>query len=140
MKRSKERILTTHTGSLPQPSDIVEVLFAEQNGQPFDRHTFERRLPSAVKDIVCRQVESGVDVVDDGEFGKASWSGYVTERLTGLERVPLPSGEDVRLRTKDRVDFADYYRAAARATAIMTLPPDVLERRLSAPPSPGRWS
>ena len=73
MKTSTERILTTHTGSLPRPADLT------------DRHDLGRRQRTAVAGIVRRQVDTGIDVVSDGEVSKPSYSTYVTDRLTGFE-------------------------------------------------------
>jgi len=85
MKRSTERILTTHVGSLPRPDDMVGPLKAMLAGQPIDHDAFQRRLPSAVANIVSQQAEIGLDVVDDGEVGKPHFVSYIEERLTGFE-------------------------------------------------------
>lgn len=85
MKRSVDRILTTHTGSLPRPDDLVEVMFAKEEHAPYDAGDLARRVQSAVARVVQRQHEVGVDVVSDGEMSKPSYATYVTERLTGFE-------------------------------------------------------
>jgi 5-methyltetrahydropteroyltriglutamate--homocysteine methyltransferase len=84
MKRSTDRILTTHAGSLPRPADILEKLAAKQQAA-FDEPGMADRLRGAVADIVRKQVELGVDVVDDGEQGKVGFIPYINERLTGYE-------------------------------------------------------
>jgi 5-methyltetrahydropteroyltriglutamate--homocysteine methyltransferase len=84
MKRSTDRILTTHAGSLPRPPDILEKLAAKQQAA-FDDPGMAKRLTAAVEDIVRKQVELGVDIVDDGEQGKVGFIPYVNERLTGYE-------------------------------------------------------
>src|SRR6187401_2557028 len=87
MKRSTERILTTHTGSLPRPADLLEMIRARASGQPVDEATFAARVKSAVGEIVQKQVDAGIDVVSDGEMGKPSFATYVSDRLTGLGGV-----------------------------------------------------
>jgi len=86
MNRSTDRILTTHTGSLPRPRDLLEMVRARSRGERVDEDAFQTRLRLAVGEIVRRQADLGVDVVDDGEFGKASFVTYVRERLGGLTR------------------------------------------------------
>jgi 5-methyltetrahydropteroyltriglutamate--homocysteine methyltransferase len=84
MKRSSERILTTHTGSLPRPPRLRETLVALDGGTRPDPAAFAEQVGEAVNDIVARQVQLGVDVVNDGEMGKVSYSTYVTDRLSGF--------------------------------------------------------
>jgi 5-methyltetrahydropteroyltriglutamate--homocysteine methyltransferase len=89
MRRSTERILTTHTGSLPRPDDLVDLLYAvEDSGTSA---TLDERVPSAVADSVREQVQAGIDVVNDGEMSKVGYSTYVNSRLSGFEaRVHVP--------------------------------------------------
>jgi 5-methyltetrahydropteroyltriglutamate--homocysteine methyltransferase len=84
VKRSTERILTTHTGSLPRPPDLLEMIRARENGEPVDARAFAERVRSAVTEVVRKQVEAGIDVVSDGELGKPSFATYVTHRLAGF--------------------------------------------------------
>src|SRR5689334_1476831 len=87
MKRSVDRILTTHVGSLIRPQPLQAFLRAKQAGKPFDANGYAACLTEEVAAIVRRQAEVGVDVVSDGEFGKSiSWSQYALERLSGFER------------------------------------------------------
>src|SRR6516162_7236763 len=79
------RILATHVGSLLRPPELVPALDAIQRGQPYDKAAFESMLRGAVGDVVRRQVEAGVDVVDDGELSKPGWINYVYDRMTGIE-------------------------------------------------------
>src|SRR5439155_21577527 len=79
MRRSDDRILTTHTGSLPRPAALLE----SANGTPHDA-----LLRQSVADIVRQQVAIGLDIVNDGEFGKSSWAAYVLERISGFEIRP----------------------------------------------------
>ena len=85
-----ERVLTTHTGSLPRPPDLVPLLYAREAGQLTDESTFQARVRQAVQEVVQRQAEAGVDIVSDGEMGKVAYSTYVTERLSGFEGEPIP--------------------------------------------------
>jgi 5-methyltetrahydropteroyltriglutamate--homocysteine methyltransferase len=73
MKKSTDRILTTHVGSLPRPADLLDVVEAKEQGKPIDERAHAARVRSAVKEIVEKQVELGIDVIDDGEFGKPSF-------------------------------------------------------------------
>ena len=84
MRRSTERVLTTHTGSLPRPPDLLALLQAREDGRPIDEEAFAARVASAVAEVVRRQVAAGIDVVSDGELGKPSFATYVTHRLDGF--------------------------------------------------------
>ena len=111
MKRSEDRILTTHVGSLIRPKAIQDILFAKQNGVAVDEAYHLRVLTESVAGIVRRQAETGVDVISDGEFGKSiSWSQYVLERLDGFERRPVAPGDaDPFARGLDRERFPEFY-------------------------------
>jgi 5-methyltetrahydropteroyltriglutamate--homocysteine methyltransferase len=85
MKRSEGRILTTHAGSLPRPADLLELIQAKGRGEPYDRDAYVARVRTAVAGIVGKQVQLGIDVIDDGEMGKAGFIPYVNERLAGFE-------------------------------------------------------
>jgi 5-methyltetrahydropteroyltriglutamate--homocysteine methyltransferase len=112
MKRSSERILTTHTGSLPRPDDLTAMLEALDAGTPPDPAAFDARVRRAVEDVVREQLAAGVDVVNDGEQGKVGYSTYVRHRLTGFGgRNVLPA----------RSDWADFPKAAARAERRSTV-------------------
>ena len=106
MQRSVDRILTTHVGSIPRPQSLLE-LSSYHKGPPQDPEEYARRLKVAVTDIVHRQVEAGIDIVSDGEFGKASWANYILERITGFEHRP----DDLRPTDwlgSDRERFAEF--------------------------------
>ena len=114
MKRSQDRILTTHTGSLARPPDLLELMRAREDGQSIDEAAFERRVAEAVADNVRQQVEAGISVVNDGEVGKPSFNAYVLQRLEGFEtRVPAAgvaaSTGPVDLQGRDAQMFPDYY-------------------------------
>ncbi|HXU53358.1 MAG TPA: cobalamin-independent methionine synthase II family protein [Casimicrobiaceae bacterium] len=84
MQRSTERFLTTHTGSLPRPDDLVRTMFAKEEGVPVDREALDRHIAAAVAEVVRKQVDAGIDIVDDGEMSKPSYATYVKDRLTGF--------------------------------------------------------
>ena len=122
MKRSDSRILTTHTGSLPRPSDLVEALNAKELGRNYDAHALAERVRRAIAEIVARQTATGLDIINDGEHSKVSWMAYARERLSGLEEIDSP----VRFRgaTRDSLAFPGAYEDmrvmfAARSSAIV---------------------
>jgi 5-methyltetrahydropteroyltriglutamate--homocysteine methyltransferase len=84
MKRSTERFLTTHTGSLPRPEDLVRMMYAREEGIPVDRVALGSRIRSAVEEVVGKQAGAGVDVINDGEMSKPSYATYVKDRLAGF--------------------------------------------------------
>src|SRR5499426_2005939 len=116
MKRSTERFLTTHVGSLSRPDELVPILKAKDRAQPYDREAYTRLVRQAVNESVRKQTEAGVDIVNDGEQGRASFFGYIVERFTGFERKPAPRGEtgNVRAQSRDYRAFPDYYAWSER--------------------------
>lgn len=114
MKRSTNRIRTTHTGSMPRPKEIFEYMQARAAGAPIDARTYEEALKNHVTAIVRKQVEAGIDVVNDGECSKVSFNNYVAERLAGFEaRVPArglpPPTGPIGVGGRDFKQFPDYY-------------------------------
>jgi 5-methyltetrahydropteroyltriglutamate--homocysteine methyltransferase len=110
MKQSTDRILTTHVGSLIRPQALQDILRAKQGGQSYDHAAYENCLKQSVADVVRRQAEIGVDVVSDGEFGKAiSWNQYVVERLSGFELRAIPPGFRPGTPGADRTRFKEFY-------------------------------
>ena len=87
MPRSVDRFLTTHTGSLPRPDDLTQMMFAKEEGCPVDDEALARRIRSSVKEIVEKQRNVGVDVVSDGEMSKPSYATYIKDRLSGFGGV-----------------------------------------------------
>src|SRR5881392_3050893 len=84
MKRSIDRFLTTHTGSLPRPDDLIRMMYAKEEGVPVDREALGARVRSAVAEIVKQQAEAGIDLINDGELSKPSYATYVKDRLAGF--------------------------------------------------------
>jgi len=110
MRRSTDRILTTHVGSLIRPQALQDILRAKQGGQSYDHAAYENCLKQSIADVVRRQAEIGVDVVSDGEFGKAiSWNQYVVERLSGFELRAIPPGYRPGIPGADRTRFKEFY-------------------------------
>jgi 5-methyltetrahydropteroyltriglutamate--homocysteine methyltransferase len=109
MKRSTDRILTTHTGSLIRPPQLLEFAKARQSGQTIDNAAFETSLQSSVAEVVKRQVQAGIDIPNDGEFGKStSWSLYALKRLSGFELREV-KGVNPFARGADRLRFHEFY-------------------------------
>jgi 5-methyltetrahydropteroyltriglutamate--homocysteine methyltransferase len=84
MKRSTERFLTTHTGSLPRPPDLIRMMYAKEEGVPVEPAALSERVAQAVAEVVRKQVDSGIDVVNDGEMSKPSYATYIKDRLSGF--------------------------------------------------------
>jgi 5-methyltetrahydropteroyltriglutamate--homocysteine methyltransferase len=84
MKRSTERFLTTHTGSLPRPPDLVRMMYAKEEGVPVERAGLAARVKAAVAEVVEKQVAAGIDLVNDGEMSKPSYATYIKDRLDGF--------------------------------------------------------
>jgi 5-methyltetrahydropteroyltriglutamate--homocysteine methyltransferase len=114
MKRSTDRILTTHTGSLPRPPDLLSELQRRDRGEPVDEAALSAQVRDAVADVVRRQADAGVTVVNDGEAGKIGYSTYVKERLEGFggeggfEAMPADLAEfpEYMQRVMGGIDFA----------------------------------
>jgi 5-methyltetrahydropteroyltriglutamate--homocysteine methyltransferase len=110
MQRSTDRILTTHVGSLIRPPALREFLAAKEGGKPFDSEAYAQCLRDSVADVVRQQAEVGIDVVSDGEFGKAiSWAQYALFRLGGFERRPFKATGNPFTRGVDRTRFPEFY-------------------------------
>src|SRR5258705_13987042 len=116
MKRSTDRILTTHVGSLARPDELAALLRSKDRGQPYDGAAYTTLVRGAVADVVRKQTEAGVDVVTDGEQGKASFFGYIVERFNGFTRKPAPAGQEGNPRgpSREYQAFPDYYAWSER--------------------------
>ena len=84
MQRSLDRFLTTHTGSLPRPDDLIRMMYAKEEGVPVDPEALNARVRAAVAEVVKKQTDAGVDLVNDGEMSKPSYATYVKDRLAGF--------------------------------------------------------
>jgi 5-methyltetrahydropteroyltriglutamate--homocysteine methyltransferase len=111
MQHSTKRILTTHAGSLPRPADLLEMLAAKEQGQPLDEAARQSRLPSAVKEIVQKQIELGLDIIDDGEYSKPSFVTYINERLGGFEVDKEEPRRGPWVGSREAISFPEFYAA-----------------------------
>ena len=139
MKRSTERILTTHVGSLARADALIPLLRLRENGQPYDREELARLVREAVADVVRKQVEAGIDIVTDGEQGKASFFGYIVERFSGFERKPAAPGKESKPRAAGReyLAFPDYYAWSERIAEPLAAEAEGAGKAESIP-APGR--
>jgi len=118
MQRSQSRILTTHTGSLPRPAELVELMLQREEGRAVDAADLSNQIDAAVREVVERQVELGIDVVNDGEMSKPSYSTYVKDRLSGFEGPShRPLGG-----TAEAEDFPGYVRPVDPAQSRVRFP------------------
>jgi 5-methyltetrahydropteroyltriglutamate--homocysteine methyltransferase len=122
MKNSSARILTTHTGSLPRPPDLVALLNRKELGEAYDGAAYRERISRAIGDIVRRQADVGIDIVDDGEHSKVNWMAYARARLSGLAEIDSPPR--FRGATRDSLAFPQAYEdmrvmLAGRSGAIV---------------------
>ena len=108
----RNRIVTTHTGSLPRPDDLSELLFAKMTGKPHDAARLAKRTREAVSLTVETQSKCGIDIVSDGEQSKTSFQIYATERLSGLEAIAPKPGERV---TRENMAFPAFYRGGVHS-------------------------
>ena len=114
MPRSTHRILTTHCGSLPRPDDLLQMLLAREQGSLPDLQAFHTRVREAIGECVRRQRDTGLDIVNDGEWSKPDYSTYVKNRFTGFEGEPTPTDTG-----RDMLDFPEY--APYRRTGVNQL-------------------
>ena len=121
MKRSSNRILTTHVGSLIRPQSLQDFLRSKQAGKPYDEAAYQKCLTASVADVVREQAQAGIDIVSDGEFGKSiSWAQYALERLSGFERRPIKKDANPFKRGADRTKFAEFYAELDSKEAVAT--------------------
>jgi 5-methyltetrahydropteroyltriglutamate--homocysteine methyltransferase len=114
VKTSKDRILTTHTGSLPRPKPLIELVLEREQGRAVDPAVFEAEAAKAVDEVVAQQIAAGIDVVSDGEMSKPSYTTYIRHRVAGIEPDPRAAakGRDIMI-GRDLMahpDFADRRR------------------------------
>ncbi len=110
VKTSQNRILTTHVGSLPLPPELAQLLVRKDQGQPYDKQALDDLARRAVADVVRRQAEIGIDIVDDGEMSKPGYSTYIADRLAGF------AGHAPRKPPLDTKDHPNFNKAMERMT------------------------
>lgn len=109
MKTSTDRILTTHTGSLPRPESLVKLMLERARGGTVPDATYETAVAGAVDAIVKKQTDLGVDVIDDGEQSKSGFVAYVNERLAGYEPFARPPGQKAFAGSRELRDYPEFY-------------------------------
>ncbi len=103
MKRSTDRILTTHVGSLPRPDDLLAMLMDREQNKLTDMPAFEARVRQSIGEVVAKQREIGIDVVNDGEWSKPDYSTYIKNRFTGFEGESTPNSP-----SRDMLEFPEF--------------------------------
>jgi 5-methyltetrahydropteroyltriglutamate--homocysteine methyltransferase len=126
IQQNRDRIQTTHIGSLPRPHALLDLMKAKFGGKSYDQTAYDTTLTNAVKDVVKKQVECGIDIVTDGEFSKPGFFTYIQERLEGFE--PRPSQKMILFQKEIEAFpeyYADYFKQAMMGGAIVPLNPVV---------------
>src|SRR5439155_25629504 len=126
---STDRILTTHAGSLPRPDGLMDMVLAKARGQPVDQAALDTRLKSGVAEVVKRQIECGLDIINDGELSKPNFTDYVSGRIAGCEKRPGTGFRRLSMTARDERKFAGYFAAHPRSrfSGGQTLPVSVDE-------------
>src|SRR6185295_8772315 len=111
MKTSKDRILTTHTGSLPRPKPLIDLVMSRERGETIDAAAFAAETARATDDIVAHQTAAGIDVVSDGEMSKPSYTTYIRHRVSGIAPDPRAAekGRDIMI-GRDQLAHPDFAR------------------------------
>src|SRR5277367_3842494 len=151
MKRSTDRILTTHTGSLPRSAKVVELLLAEQNNPGARKAELNAAVREAIAHVVQKQIEYGIDIINDGEQGRTDYTVHVLDRLTGFageSTPPLGTGDEefpelAQLLTHFASPFqhrpsctgAVNWKDWAAAEADIAMSKDVMQNVMTAAPS-----
>ena len=111
MIRSDSRIRVTHQGTLPRPTELTHMIRARAAGEDVDQHALDERVRQAVSEVVQKQLDIGVDSINDGEMSKSSFSDYVSQRLGGIEKTSEPYFSPITGR--DSGDFPEYFSSRA---------------------------
>jgi 5-methyltetrahydropteroyltriglutamate--homocysteine methyltransferase len=114
VKRSTDRILTSHVGSLPRPAAVIDLLYKRENGEPYDPAAFEAEMARAVDVVVAKQIEVGIDIVSDGEMSKVGYATYIKDRLSGF------AGHQPRPPHLDLAPYPELREAMARMIGKQT--------------------
>jgi len=107
VKLSQDRILTTHVGSLPRSTAVIDLLYRKENGETVDATAYDAAIAAGVADAVAKQVTAGIDVVSDGETSKISYSTYIKDRYAGFSGEYIPK---THLDLRDHPDFRERQR------------------------------
>jgi 5-methyltetrahydropteroyltriglutamate--homocysteine methyltransferase len=111
---STDRILTTHAGSLPRPADLRDMVLAKARGEPCDEAALTARLRSALAEVVGRQIDCGLDIINDGELSKPNFTDYVSARISGCENRPGTGFRRLSMTARDETKFREYFEAHPR--------------------------
>ncbi|HLG10526.1 MAG TPA: cobalamin-independent methionine synthase II family protein, partial [Dehalococcoidia bacterium] len=118
MQRSTGRILVSHAGALPRPDDLRDLLVAKESGKPYDEAVYQRRVREVIADVVRKQLATGIDVVNDGEESKRSFSSYARTRIKGFEERTVDiSNEPPTIYMRDYADFPGFFGGGSTAFA-----------------------
>ena len=110
MRRSTDRIIVSHAGALPRPDDLRDLLIARESGKPYDEAAYQRRVHEVIAGVVKKQIECGIDSVNDGEESKRSLSSYARTRISGFEeRTVDTTGEPPTIYMRDYADFPGFF-------------------------------
>jgi 5-methyltetrahydropteroyltriglutamate--homocysteine methyltransferase len=116
MKRSTDGIIVSHAGALPRPDDLRDLLIAKESGKPYDEAAYQRRVREVIAEVVRKQVQTGIDVVNDGEESKRSFSSYARTRIKGFEeRMVDITGEPPTIYMRDYADFPGFFNMGRSA-------------------------
>src|SRR6266852_9937529 len=115
MQRSETRVLTSHTGSLPRPDDLVDLLFRNDAGRLDRRDVLDQRVREVVAEVVQTQLQHGVDIVNDGEVGKVGYATYIKDRLTGFDGPSKPRPVPLEWQ-----EFPEFFKRRAGEPAMHT--------------------
>ncbi len=129
MKRSIDRILTTHVGSLPRPNDLIPMLRAKDSSEPYDEEALARRVSQAVSDVVRKQADLGIDIINDGEHSKSGYGAYTPTRLTGFSLRP-----ELRERSRPSRDYLAFPAVYDEFRAMFATRPRRTARRQQQAP------
>jgi len=119
VKTSTDRILTTHTGSLPRPKPLVDLVLAREEGRAVDAGAFEAESARAVEDVVARQIAAGIDTISDGEMSKPSYTTYIRHRVAGIAPDPRAAelGRDIMI-GRDLQEHPDFAQSRGNFSAV----------------------
>jgi 5-methyltetrahydropteroyltriglutamate--homocysteine methyltransferase len=119
MKTSTDRILTTHTGSLPRPKPLIDLILNREKDGAVDARAFEAETANAVNDVVARQVAAGIDVISDGEMSKPSYTTYIRHRVSGIEPDPRAAerGREIMI-GRDMLEHPDFAQQRGNFTNV----------------------
>src|SRR4051794_35095531 len=126
IQNNTDRIQTTHIGSLPRPHELLDIMKAKLNNQPYDEREYEAKLKKAVADSVRRQAECGIDIVTDGEFSKPGFFTYIQQRLEGYEARPHQKLIIFQQEVEAFPEYyAEYFKTAMSGGALIPITPVV---------------